>query len=314
MSAALKLLSITRRSPVALPPSIHIHCRNLGTAVSATDDNHDRFTLGYWKLAARAAPARMMLEYAGVQYKNVMYEQVGAPFDDSEEKNDWQDVKFKMDLDFPNIPYLIDHRNNLRITQTFAIWAYLGRELGIHLYILCDLYCSMEFWEIKHHGLHHYLFITGIGPQSGTGLVYNDMVTGFLWDNLFYRWYMLTYTNWPQGKEQYYEKALPPELQNLENWLRNENGSKRTYFGGDSIAVCDFLAYYVLFCHLKLEPNAMDKTTYPELNRFYDAFTSMPFMDTYRAKGYEDLPVGSKGFYLENERAQKWMAKQAQSK
>merc|ERR1712117_992009 len=110
---------------------------------------------GYWKIAAYAAPARMMLYYAGVQYKEVMYEA----------RNEWYDIKFKMDLGFPNIPYLIDHHTNIRCTESLAIYSYVARTLGI-------------------------------GSQSDPERLYNDMVIGFLKD-MWRAWIELCYRNWP---------------------------------------------------------------------------------------------------------------------
>ena len=38
-------------------------------------------------------------------------------------------MKFKLGLDFPNLPYLID--GNIKVTQSNAILRYLGRKFGL---------------------------------------------------------------------------------------------------------------------------------------------------------------------------------------
>ena len=43
--------------------------------------------------------------------------------------SDWTNVKFKLGLDFPNLPYLID--GNIKVTQSNAILRYLGRKFGL---------------------------------------------------------------------------------------------------------------------------------------------------------------------------------------
>ena len=47
----------------------------------------------------------MILEYAGVEYNNVMYSCGPAPTYD---RSSWTNVKNTLGLDFPNLPYYID--------------------------------------------------------------------------------------------------------------------------------------------------------------------------------------------------------------
>lgn len=42
------------------------------------------------------------------------------------DRSQWLDVKFKLDLDFPNLPYLVDGKN--KITQSNAILCYIARK------------------------------------------------------------------------------------------------------------------------------------------------------------------------------------------
>jgi len=65
-----------------------------------TNIEDDRFTLAYWKFQGLAGSARLMFAYAGVKYNDITYV----------ERDEWTNVKFKMDFDFPNLPYLIDKK------------------------------------------------------------------------------------------------------------------------------------------------------------------------------------------------------------
>ncbi|SPQ99217.1 unnamed protein product (mitochondrion) [Plasmodiophora brassicae] len=67
-----------------------------------------RVVLGYWAIRGLAQPIRMLLKYTK------------TPFDD---------VKETLQLDFPNLPYLID--GDLRMTQSMAIILYLAEKHGL---------------------------------------------------------------------------------------------------------------------------------------------------------------------------------------
>ena len=80
-----------------------------------------KLTLGYWKIRGLAASIRYQLEYSGVDYDMKEYEQgVGPEFS----RQDWLDEKYKFELDFPNLPYVID--GDFYLTETFAIHKYLA--------------------------------------------------------------------------------------------------------------------------------------------------------------------------------------------
>merc|ERR1712168_1172478 len=83
-------------------------------------------TLAYWDIRGLAQPIRMLLEYSGADYKDIRYKCGDPPgFDLS----DWTNVKFKLGLDFPNLPYCID--GDIKVTLSNAILRYLGRKFGL---------------------------------------------------------------------------------------------------------------------------------------------------------------------------------------
>nr|XP_042135646.1 glutathione S-transferase Mu 7 isoform X3 [Peromyscus maniculatus bairdii] len=66
---------------------------------------------------------RMLLEYTDSSYEEKRYTMGDAPdYDQSQ----WLNEKFKLGLDFPNLPYLIDGSH--KITQSNAILRYLARK------------------------------------------------------------------------------------------------------------------------------------------------------------------------------------------
>ncbi|XP_044770030.1 glutathione S-transferase Mu 3 isoform X2 [Neomonachus schauinslandi] len=79
--------------------------------------------LGYWDIRGLAHAIRMLLEFTDTSYEEKQYTCGEAPDYD---RSQWLDVKFKLDLDFPNLPYLMDGKN--KITQSNAILRYIARK------------------------------------------------------------------------------------------------------------------------------------------------------------------------------------------
>ncbi|XP_037579759.1 glutathione S-transferase Mu 2-like [Dermacentor silvarum] len=82
--------------------------------------------LGYWDIRGRAQAIRNLLAYVGVEYEDKRYSHGRGPVPSRDE---WLADKYKLGLDFPNLPYLID--GEVRISQSFAIMRYLGRKHGL---------------------------------------------------------------------------------------------------------------------------------------------------------------------------------------
>ena len=84
-----------------------------------------KVTIGYWKIRGLISPIKYMLEYLGVDYEDVQYEQGDAP-DFSREC--WLSVKPNLGLDFPNLPYLT--HGDLKITESHAMMRYVANKFA----------------------------------------------------------------------------------------------------------------------------------------------------------------------------------------
>jgi len=94
-------------------------------------------TVGYWSIRGLAQAIRYVLAYANVPFADTRYQQGGAP---DLSRSAWLDVKEKLDLDFPNLPYYIEPATaaaaspagkDLRLTQSTTILRHLGRKHGL---------------------------------------------------------------------------------------------------------------------------------------------------------------------------------------
>ncbi|XP_015390454.1 glutathione S-transferase Mu 4 isoform X2 [Panthera tigris] len=66
--------------------------------------------LGYWDIRGWAHAIRLFLAYTDSHYEGKKYTMGDAPDYD---RSQWLDEKFKLGLDFPNLPYLIDGAHNI---------------------------------------------------------------------------------------------------------------------------------------------------------------------------------------------------------
>jgi len=85
-----------------------------------------KMILGYWEIRGLGQPCRLLLAHAGANYEDKRYYTGPAPDYD---KSQWLSEKYKLGLDFPNLPYLID--GDVKLSQTHAIMRYLGRKFGL---------------------------------------------------------------------------------------------------------------------------------------------------------------------------------------
>lgn len=77
--------------------------------------------LGYWNTRGIAHPIRLLLKVADVDFKDQLYDETN--------RDTWLSVKNTLDLELPNLPYLID--GDTKLTQSLAILRYLGRKLDL---------------------------------------------------------------------------------------------------------------------------------------------------------------------------------------
>lgn len=79
--------------------------------------------LGYWRIRGLAAPIRLLLEQAQVEYAEKHYDCGPAPHF---ERPEWLGDKFKLGLDFPNLPYYLDAE--VKLSQSRVIMRHLARK------------------------------------------------------------------------------------------------------------------------------------------------------------------------------------------
>ncbi|KAJ8017230.1 hypothetical protein DPEC_G00015650 [Dallia pectoralis] len=171
--------------------------------------------LVYWDIRGLAQPIRLLLEYTGTKYEDQLYACGEAPHYD---KSCWFDEKKKLNMDFPNLPYLID--GDRKIVQSNAILRYIARQHN-----LCG---ETEDEKIRVDILENQAM---------------DFRNGFV---------MMCYTDFEKMKPGYTER-LPETLKQFSDFL-----GTRMFFAGDKVSFVDFIMYELLDQHLMFDSKCLD--------------------------------------------------------
>ncbi|XP_007529409.1 glutathione S-transferase Mu 1-like isoform X2 [Erinaceus europaeus] len=170
----------------------------------------------YWDIRGLAHSIRLLLEYTGSKYEEKKYSMGDAPDYD---RSQWLNEKFKLGLDFPNLPYLIDGAH--RLTQSNAILRYIARKHN-----LCG---ETEEERIRVDLLENQAMDTRL---ELAWLCYN--------------------TDFVKLKPEYL-KELPEKVKQYSDFL-----GKRLWFAGDKLTFVDFLAYDALDRLRILQPKCLE--------------------------------------------------------
>ncbi|XP_004636970.1 glutathione S-transferase Mu 2 isoform X1 [Octodon degus] len=172
--------------------------------------------LGYWNVRGLTHPIRLMLEYTDSSYEEKRYSMGDAPDYD---RSQWLNEKFKLGLDFPNLPYLIDGTHKL--TQSNAILRYIARKHN-----LCG---ETEEERIRVDILENQVMDTRM------------------------QFIMLCYSPDFEQKKLEFLEGLPDKMKLFSQFL-----GKLPWFAGNKITFVDFLAYDILDQLRMFDPKCLE--------------------------------------------------------
>ncbi|XP_024426226.2 glutathione S-transferase Mu 1 [Desmodus rotundus] len=174
-------------------------------------------TLGYWDVRGLAHSIRLLLEYTDSNYQEKKYTLGDAPDFD---KSQWLSEKFKLGLDFPNLPYLIDGAH--KVTQSNAILRYIARKHN-----LCG--------------------------ETEEERIRMDILENEIMDIRMYNIRICYSPDFEKLKPEFL-KVLPEKLKQFSQFL-----GKRSWFVGDKLTYVDFLAYDILDVLRMFQPTCLDE-------------------------------------------------------
>lgn len=205
--------------------------------------------LAYWDVRSLGQPIRNLLVYKDVQFEDKRYKP-GPPPDYG--KDEWQSDKFKLGLEFPNLPYYID--DDVKLTQSLAILRYLGR---------------------KHD-------LAGRNERETAEL---DVLEQQARDTLL----IIPYS---AKSLPSYRNGLKSYAENIKDFLGpwSKRLASRKWVLGDRITYVDFILYEALDWHREFKPEAMQQ--FPEIVAYLKRFEELPNIKDYFASDkYKRWPL-----------------------
>jgi len=200
---------------------------------------------GYWATRCIGQPIRLMLEYAGAKWEDKIY-QAGPPPDF--DKSCWFDVKEKLGLAFPNLPYLIERDaqgNTVRsMSQSVTIMSFIARRYNLL-------------------------------PETEEGYLRMDQMRDETVD-FRDRFMDVCYSsNFEELKGDFLD-ALPGKLKKLEQYMAGHE-----WVAGKKLTYVDFMFAEILDHHLCLVPDCLKEL--PHLSNYHMRFFNLPRIKSYRS-------------------------------
>lgn len=210
---------------------------------------------GYWAIRGLGNSIRHVLHYTGTPYREKTYK--FEPADSAQRRAEWLTDKPCLNLDFPNLPHLID--GPVKITQSVAILRYLARRSGI---LPTDDAQRTRLDVIEQH--------------------LNDL----LWENI-----RLCYDPGYDSdkRDAYLNRFLNERVPSLTRFLGD-----RRFLVGDQASHVDFLAYEALDQHRALWPDVCGFEDQPSLLAYLQRIEALPGFREYRTSSmFVSWPVWS---------------------
>ncbi|XP_039274355.2 glutathione S-transferase Mu 2-like isoform X1 [Styela clava] len=216
--------------------------------------------LGYWDFRGYGEACRYMLEYCECDYDDKQY-----PRRSRVDYSAWRDICETLDLDFPNLPYLID--GTKRLTESVAILKYLGRKYGLT-------------------------------PGSEDDKIRADMVEGVVLE-IRDRFYGLFFE--PEGQYSKYVHDFITDMRGLHAKLKKiiKFMGKNKWLVNNELTYVDFLFYAMIAQIRSLIPKALDG--YDRIDKYMIDFQSIPTIKSYLKSGrFAEFPDHDPYLRLDN--------------
>lgn len=229
-----------------------------------------RLTLGYWDIRGLAAPARMMCHYAGAacDFQDVTYalKETGSGYDNSAWATPKAELKKQNAL--MNLPYVVDRDSGLFVTQSTAVYQFIGRRLKLMGRNAAEL-AACEQVLAQALDLRNAL-MRMVYPFSGVKgeAEFKDALPGFI----------------ASTTKEHFEK--------LEAFL-----GEGAYFAGGAPTAADFHVFEMIDQHEAMAMRSKLPSTltgFPKLLGFYQRVLALPQLQGYFASPAYQMPCNNK--------------------
>lgn len=230
-----------------------------------------RLTTGYWNFRGLGAPMRMMCAYAQCPHvEDVQYEATQT------KSGGWSSAQFQKQMPqlreqnpLVSLPYVINHGTGEVVSQSNAVYLYLGRLLGL----------NGETREEQLANEQVLIYLHGMFMEM-RDLVYPSSA-------------VKNAEQFRKALENHF-KALTNSYENLTNWLAQRN---TRYFAGVSPCTADFHVWE-MFDQQEALARAHDLQSplaqFSKLQEFYEDFRQLAGLRSYFESDASKLPFNNK--------------------
>jgi len=229
------------------------------------------FTIGYWDIRGLAAPARMMLVYAGCDFEDRTFELKEKPGGGWDAAAWFEECRpaLREQNPFINLPYLVDHSNGLLVAQSTAVYQYLGRNLGL-------MGSTEAEWAASEQTLAQAFDLR------------NELV------RIVYPFSGCTAEKFPTMLAKHLRAISSSHYDKFSKFLGD-----KPFFAGDSPTAGDFHVWEMLDQHELMAAQATPPfesplSNHPTLRAFYERFRSLPRLAPYFASEAAQLPCNNR--------------------
>ena len=222
-------------------------------------------TLGYWGIRGLGQPIRFLLVSADVPFSEVRLgvSQDGTILHENKEDEDWDSVRSKLDMPFPNLPYLIDTSgaSPVSLSQSNAILRYLARRFDFYGDSKTDR-VEIDILQEQAYDLRNEIVDTVYTLGEGYASAF----------------------------EHFSNNTLLQYLDGFENYLANRDYG--SYFVGNRLSLVDFVLYELFWQMTLMVPNSITDTSRPTLFAFIREFEKEPKIANYlQSENYIERPI-----------------------
>eukprot|EP00941_MAST-03F_sp_MAST-3F-sp1_P004739 g4739.t1 len=228
--------------------------------------------VGYWNIRGLGAPMRMMLSYSGdsIKYEDKQYN-LAPGQDGGWDASEWF-VNAKPSLQaknaLMNLPYVDDKATGLTITQSTAVYQYLGRKLNLMgnseaELVRCEQTLAQAF-DLRNE------LMKFVYPFQGVTSREQYLTAG----------------------NKHFSKSLLSHLKKFEAFL-----GEFEFFAGSQVTAGDFHVFEMLDQHLIMAEKDnfnFNLEDFPKLKAFYQRMRNLPQLKSYFDGPDSKLPLNNK--------------------
>lgn len=235
-----------------------------------------KLTTGYWDFRGLGAPMRMMCVYAKADWQDIKYsaKQKAKGSWMAREWEQEQRPKLREQNPLVQLPYVINQTTGEVVSQSSAVYLYLGRVLG--------LAGSTREEEVANEQVMAYLY--------GMWMEVRDLV--------YPSFNNRTEESFKASLDNHFIGAMAGHYSKLEAWLRQKQTS---FFAGSKPCAADFHVWEMLDQQEAMAreydfPSPVED--YPLLRVFFARFRELPELRPYFEGGDAQLPINNKMAYF----------------